>query len=78
MDNKLNEFVKEVGMVPIESSSTTILLDINLLPQEYKNLGDLETTLKAYESRFDVKVIPVDTSRRNLEGNQPLIAQIVK
>lgn len=58
--------------------STTILLDINLLPREYKDLGDLDTALETYEQKYDVKVIPIDTSRQNLEGTQQIIAQIVK
>lgn len=78
-NNTLNEMVADLGMIPVTSSNTTtILLDISLFPREYKDLGDLETTLKAYEDRFNVKVVPIDTSRKNLEGNSTIIAQIIK
>ena len=76
MDEKLNEYIEGLGMIPIKSTITTILLDLQLLPLEYKCIGNLEDTLKAYEDRFNVKVIPIDTSRKNL-GEQ-VVAQIVK
>lgn len=57
---------------------TTIFLDISLLPSEYKSIGNLEETLANYEKRFNVKVIPIDTSRKNLEGSTQIIAEIVK
>lgn len=80
MENQvaINEMIKDLGMVPITSSNiTTILLDISLFPVEYKILGDLETVLKAYEERFNVKIIPIDTSRKNLQDSK-IIAQIIK
>lgn len=54
----------------------TILLDLQCLPLEYKCIGNLEETLEAYEKRFNVKVIPIDSSRKNLGEN--IIAQILK
>jgi hypothetical protein len=54
---------------------TTILMDINQLPGEYtQDKGGI----KKYEKYFDVKIIPYDASRSNVQGNANFMPQIIK
>lgn len=46
----------------------TIILDINLMPFEYTELT-LKEGVKEYEKDFNVKIIPIDPSRSNTQGN---------
>jgi hypothetical protein len=55
---------------------TIILMDVNTLPSEYKS-GDLKSGVKRYEEDFDVKVIPYDTSKQNVEGGGSSIPIVV-
>lgn len=47
-----------------------ILMDINTLPSEYKELGHLKKSISKYEQDFDLKVIPYDASKQNVKFNQ--------
>lgn len=52
----------------------TILIDVNLLPVEYK----VEGGVKRYENEFNVKVVPFDASTKNVGGSiiiQPMIIE---
>jgi hypothetical protein len=46
-----------------------ITLDITTLPNEYKT-GNLKEDIKRYETDFDVRVIPLDFSKQNLQGSE--------
>jgi len=48
-----------------------VLMDINLLPSEYKE-GVLKDSIKQYEKDFNVKLIPYDPSRLSAPGSQKL------
>lgn len=57
---------------------TVILMDVNTLPSEYKT-GDLKSCIKRYEEDFNIKVIPYDSSKQNVNGNicnAPIIVSI--
>lgn len=54
---------------------TTILMDINLLPSEYKSTKE---GIKDYEKDFDVKLIPYDSSKSNIAGAFNNIPKIIK
>lgn len=54
---------------------TTILIDINTLPSEYKS--DKEG-IKKYEEDFDVKLIPYDSSKSNMGGGFNNVPQVLK
>lgn len=49
----------------------TYIIDVNLLPIEYKSAsGNLSKEgIKQYENDFGIKIIPLDASDRNLQGN---------
>lgn len=68
----VNDAVKNTGLLPVEYSNReerqdVILMDINLLPSEYKE-GVLKDAIKQYEKDFNVKLIPYDSSRQNTNG----------
>lgn len=54
----------------------TIILDINLIPAEYKD-KTVEETVALYEERFNVNIIPVDSSRANMQGSNNSLITIV-
>lgn len=59
-----NLLEKEIGMF--------FLMDINFLPSEFKEMGDsAETLAELRDLARDLGFIPVDTSRQNLQGQNP-------
>lgn len=54
---------------------TTILIGINQLPSEYK--GDKDG-IKEYEKDYNVKLIPYDSSKENMQGGYRSVPQITK
>jgi hypothetical protein len=55
---------KEIGMF--------FLFDINYLPAEYKDYGDIEESImKLRDFAKDVGIVPMDTSKQGLQGNTP-------
>ena len=55
---------KEIGMF--------FLFDINYLPSEYKDYGDIEESImKLRDFAKDVGIVPMDTSKQGMQGNTP-------
>lgn len=64
MNQIFNLLEKEIGMF--------FLMDINFLPSEFKEMGDsAETLAELRDLARDLGFIPVDTSRQNLQGQNP-------
>ena len=64
MNQVYNLLEKEIGMF--------FLMDINFLPSEFKEMGDsAETLAELRDLARDLGFIPVDTSRQNLQGQNP-------
>lgn len=64
MNQIFNLLEKEIGMF--------FLLDINFLPSEFKDMGDsAETLAHLRDLARDLGFMPVDTSRQNLQGQNP-------
>jgi hypothetical protein len=63
--NQLNNLLeKELG--------TFFLFDIKYLPSEYKGSGNTRQALEQmWDLIQDIGIVPIDTSRQNLEGGQP-------
>lgn len=57
---------------------TTILMDITQLPAEYKSMTTLKDRLEQYEKDYNVKIVPYDTSKSNIQGNANFMPQIIK
>ena len=75
---ELKKLALETGVIPIDipkENLHTIIMDINGLPSEYKNL-DVNEAVRRYQLDFKVKIIPVDFSRQNMQGNQQYIIVI--
>lgn len=54
----------------------TIVMSVDLLPKEYLNYSTIKEAVKAYEKDFKVKIIPIDTSRQNLQGSSPMFMKL--
>lgn len=68
--NNLESIIRDCGMLPIESSALelkTVVMDVNLLPSEYKE-ETVKASIEKYEKDFNVKIIPIDGSRQNMQG----------
>ena len=64
MNQIWNLLEKEIGMF--------FLFDINYLPSEYKDYGDIEESLmKLRDFAKDVGIVPMDTSKQGMQGNVP-------
>lgn len=51
---------------------TFFLFDVHYLPSEYKNNGNTRQALEQmYELIQEIGIVPVDTSKANMQGNQP-------
>lgn len=51
---------------------TFFLFDVHYLPAEYKNNGNTREALEQmYDLITDLGIVPVDTSKANMQGNQP-------
>ena len=63
--NQINSFIeKELG--------SFLLFDVKYLPSEFKGSGNSRQALEQmWEMIQDIGIVPVDTSRQNLEGGQP-------
>jgi hypothetical protein len=63
--NQLNNLLeKELG--------TFFLFDIKYLPSEYKGSGNTRQALEQmWDLIQDIGIVPIDTSRQNIEGGQP-------
>jgi len=56
---------------------TTIILDINQLPNEYKASDrTLKESINLYEKDFNIKVIPIDLSRSNIQNSIEFLPQV--
>lgn len=55
--------------------SHVVLMDINLLPSEYKSVI-LKDGIAQYEKDFNIKLIPYDSSKINTSGYQVVGAGI--
>lgn len=67
----INNTTKDCGILPIEcqqSKVKTIVMDINSLPSEYKT-EKVKDGIDLYEKDFNIKIIPVDNSKQNTQGN---------
>lgn len=49
------------------SSRTKIIFDINLFPPEYK-VGTVDEMIKRYEDKFNVIIVPMDSSKMNIHN----------
>lgn len=59
-----NLLEKEIGMF--------FLFDINFLPSEYKDQGDIEESLlKLRDLAKDIGLVPLDTTKQNMQGANP-------
>ena len=64
MNQIFNLLEKEIGMF--------FLMDINFLPSEFKDMGDsAEILAELRDLARDLGFMPVDTSRQNLQGQNP-------
>lgn len=60
----------------VEKERKTFIMDINLIPSEYKD-EDTVKTVENYEQAFNVRIIPIDSSRANMQGgNEAFIRQL--
>lgn len=60
----------------VETGIKTFIMDINLMPAEYKD-EDIIKTVENYEKAFNVRIIPIDSSRANMQGgNEAFIRQL--
>ena len=51
---------------------TFFLFDVHYLPAEYKNNGNTREALEQmYDLIQDIGIVPIDTSKQNMQGNQP-------
>lgn len=75
---ELEKLIENTGLLPITATqgSRTIILDIRLLPAEYKTGSVKESVLKFAED-FNVKVIPVDSSRVDTRENSLSIIKVI-
>ena len=54
----------------MKNKKKLLVVDINSLPSEYKESGDMESTRKKLQKIYKCKVFLVDTSKQNTQGNQ--------
>jgi len=76
-EEEVKKLVREVGLIPVTSRTTPkeIIMDINLLPEGYKDL-EITEAVKKYNKDFGVKIIPLDMSRQNTD-NMPGTPKII-
>ena len=76
-EEEVKKLVREVGLIPVTSRTTPkeIIMDINLLPEGYKDL-EITEAVRKYNKDFGVKIIPLDMSRQNTD-NMPGTPKII-
>lgn len=69
---KHNIVLNQIYSLLEKELGTFFLFDIKYLPSEYKGSGNTRQALEQmYDLIQDIGIVPVDTSRQNLEGGQP-------
>lgn len=67
-----NIVLNQVSSLLGKELGTFFLFDVRYLPSEYKGSGNTRQALEQmWEMIQDIGIVPVDTSRANLEGGQP-------
>lgn len=71
---ELENTIKDLGVLPIEKSRANIsdkilVIDINYLPSDFKLINGTDDVREYLESIYGCKVLLVDTSRQNTQGN---------
>lgn len=76
-EEEVKKLAKKIGLIPVTSTTTPkkIIMDINLLPEGYKDL-EITEAVKKYNKDFGVKIIPLDMSRQNT-GSMPGTPKII-
>lgn len=69
---KHNIVLNQIYSLLEKELGTFFLFDIKYLPSEYKGSGNTRHALEQmYDMIQDIGIVPIDTSRQNLEGGQP-------
>lgn len=69
---KHNIVLNQVHSLLEKELGTFFLFDVHYLPAEYKNNVSTRQALEdMYELITDLSIVPIDTSKQNMQGNQP-------
>ena len=69
---KHNIVLNQIYSLLEKELGTFFLFDVHYLPSEYKNNDSTRESLEQmYELIQDLGIVPIDTSKQNMQGNQP-------
>ena len=68
---KYNIVLNQVYSFLEKELGTFFLFDVHYLPAEYKSGSVRESLEEMYELIQELSIVPVDTSKQNMQGNQP-------
>jgi len=69
---KHNIVLNQIYSLLEKELGTFFLFDVHYLPSEYKNNTNVRESLEQmYDMIQDLGIVPIDTSKQNMQGNQP-------
>lgn len=71
---EIENTIKDLGILPVDKSRANIsdkilVIDINYLPSDFKSINGTDDVREYLESIYGCKVLLIDTSRQNTQGN---------